>query len=186
MKTIYLVKKHPEVHGHQDNWITMNSYEFAMFMKTDEGKRRRQYFGEFDAVDYDDYRIVMECDLETAKEMKKEKDRRIYLRNERRKSGYITFSIDDKMSDDDRNEEEMHLVDQSVDVENTVITTMELESLRSALEKLSDSELELIMRLYLDEDNLTGEECGKILGLSRKTVHWKKEKILKKLRSFLE
>ena len=90
------------------------------------------------------------------------------------------------MSDDDRNEEEMHLVDQSVDVENTVITTMELESLRSALEKLSDSELELIMRLYLDEDNLTGEEYGKILGLSRKTVHWKKEKILKKLRSFLE
>ncbi len=98
----------------------------------------------------------------------------------------MTFSIDDKMSEDDRDEEEISLVDQSVDVENTTITTIELENLRSALAKLSDSELELIMRLYLDEDKLTGEEYGRILGLSRKTIHWKKEIILKKLRSFSE
>jgi len=126
-------------------------------------------------VDYDDYRIVMECDLETAKEMKKEKDRRTYIRKEEQKSGYITFSIDDKRSEDDRDEEEIHLVDQSVDIEKTAMTKMEIENLRNALGKLSGSELELIKKLYLDEDNMTGEEYAKKLGLSRKTIHWKKK-----------
>ena len=37
MKKIYLVKKDPAKEG-QDNWITMNGYEFAMFMKTPKGQ----------------------------------------------------------------------------------------------------------------------------------------------------
>ena len=48
---------------------------------------------------------------------------------------------------------------------------MEIENLRNVLGKLSDSELELIKKLYLDEDNMTGEEYAKKLGLSRKTIH---------------
>lgn len=39
MKKIYLVKKNPEKPAGRENWIVMNSYDFAMFMKTPEGKK---------------------------------------------------------------------------------------------------------------------------------------------------
>ena len=95
MKTIYLVKKNPAVQGHQDNWITMNSYEFAMFMKTEEGKRRRPFFGELDAVDENDYKIVMEFDQQGATDLKKENNRKRYLKKVEAESGYKTFSLNE-------------------------------------------------------------------------------------------
>lgn len=64
MKKIYLVKKDPAAEG-QDNWITMNGYEFAMFMKTPEGQARKDNFGQLDACSEDDNIIVMEAYLET-------------------------------------------------------------------------------------------------------------------------
>ena len=33
MKKIFLVKKNPNMPESEDNWIMMNSYEFAMFIK---------------------------------------------------------------------------------------------------------------------------------------------------------
>ena len=44
MKKIYLVKKDPEKPASKDNWIIMNSYEFAMFLKTPEGEKRKSAF----------------------------------------------------------------------------------------------------------------------------------------------
>ena len=46
MKKIYLVKKDVNKPAGEGNWIEMNPYEFAMFMKTDEGKQRRPGFGQ--------------------------------------------------------------------------------------------------------------------------------------------
>lgn len=37
MKNIYLVKKNPEMEVSDENWIVMNAYEFAMFLKTPDG-----------------------------------------------------------------------------------------------------------------------------------------------------
>ncbi len=74
--------------GNKENWIIMNSYEFAMFMKTEEGKQRRQYFGEMEAVDADDYKIVMECDESAAKEMKVDNNHSAYLRRTEEEIGY--------------------------------------------------------------------------------------------------
>ena len=42
MKKIYLVKKDVNKPSGEGNWIKMNSYEFAMFMKTLEGQERKK------------------------------------------------------------------------------------------------------------------------------------------------
>ena len=186
MKTIYLVKKNPEVQGDQNNWITMNSYEFAMFMKTEEGKRRRAFFGEMDAVDEHDYRIVMECDAASARELKREKDRATYLRRVEIESGICTFSVDEQRLYDDRKEEEVSLVDPSADVEGDCVKKQEMEELVKALSKLNREEFDLIQHMFLNEKCLNGEQYAKMLGVSRKTVNEKKKAILRLLRAYLQ
>ena len=78
MKKVYLVKKDPSQPESRDNWIVMNSYEFAMFMKTPEGRKRSNNFGRLNGCDDDDVIIIVECGKENAREWKREKERNDY------------------------------------------------------------------------------------------------------------
>ena len=54
MKKIYMVKKNPNMPESEDNWIMMNGYEFARFMETEEGQRRKKNFAQIDACGEED------------------------------------------------------------------------------------------------------------------------------------
>ena len=55
-----MVKKNPNMPESEDNWIMMNGYEFARFMETEEGQRRKKNFAQIDACGEEDVIYVVE------------------------------------------------------------------------------------------------------------------------------
>ncbi|OCA97847.1 hypothetical protein [Clostridium beijerinckii] len=77
---------------------------------------------------------------------------------------------------------ESHMRKENTTVESIVEDKILLELLVCALEELSSEEYELINNIYLKEQ---GErEYSRVSGIPRKTLAYRKEKILKKLKSF--
>ena len=80
MKKTFLVMTDPEKGAREDNWTIMNAFEFARFMETEEGQRRKDCFEMLDP-DYDgDGVLYIESGREAAAERKKEQNHSDYLR----------------------------------------------------------------------------------------------------------
>ena len=65
-------------------------------------------------------------------------------------------------------------------LENTVLRNLQLEDLRKAIAELDSQDKQLIDLRY--EDDLTQEEIGKLLGVSKMTVSKRLKKLHQKLR----
>ena len=186
MKKTFLVKKDPNRPGTDENWIIMNSYEFALFMKTDEGKRRRKHFGQMNAVDEKDSIIIMECDLKTATEMREEVNREAYARKKWKESGFLVFSLDAKRNTEDRSCEETELIDENINIEMEVLRKIEIQMLADALGELSDSDMDIIYKLYLSDNPISEYQYSEETGIPRTTIISRKQKILSLLTNKLE
>ena len=68
--------------------------------------------------------------------------------------------------------------------EDMVLRKISAEKLYQALAELSEKERELIVALFFEEK--TERELAAVLGISQPAVHKQKNKILKKLKTFLE
>ena len=112
MSKIFLVKKDPAKEG-QDNWITMNGAEFMAFMRTPEGASRKNNFGCIDSCGDGDSTIIIECGEEKARNLRVEKDRRIYLQRQLEKSRFTIFSYSTTYSEDGEISGEEMLKDES-------------------------------------------------------------------------
>lgn len=182
MKKVFLVKKNPDMPAEAENWIVMNSYDFAMFMQTPEGERRRENFGQLDGCDASDVIIIAECGADTAKTWKSERDRRNYLRKQAAVFVNSSFSLDDI------NEEELpseETIGDPSDMEEEVIKKIRVEELRKALESLTASERDLIQNLFLDSHSMSERQYGKMKGVSIQAISKNKYKILAKLKKLL-
>ena len=60
MKRIYLVKKDEHLPTSQDNWIEMNALQFAAFLETDAGQRRRNRFLQLERRNLKQWKIQIE------------------------------------------------------------------------------------------------------------------------------
>lgn len=185
MKKTYFVKKDPSLPTGEDNWIMMNAYEFAMFMKTPEGMSRKKNFGQLDACDKGDSVYVFECGHETAKEWRADSDRHRYLLKCEKGSGFVTVSYD-SISDDDSFPGEELLADENCNVEEDVMAKLEIEQLHLALQSLTDIEREVVECLYLASEPMTMTACAEKLGKPRTTVYHILESILVQLKGLLE
>lgn len=167
------------------NWIMVNAFEFANFMKTPEGQARKRNFGQLDACDKEDLIYVFECGHETAKQWRSDKDRHNYLLACERESGYITISYNCLSQDESVSGEEV-IEDSNYDVEETVMLRLELERLRDSLQILSSTEREIIELLYLSDTPMTISACARILGLPRITVSRMVSRIIHKLKNAID
>ena len=77
---------------------------------------------------------------------------------------------------------EGHMREEYVTVESIVEDKILLELLECALEELSTEEYELIDNIFLK--GLGEREYSRVSGIPRKTLAYRKEKILKKIKSF--
>ena len=186
VKKIYLVKKNPEVNGDENNWITMNSYEFALFTQTEEGQKRRKNFGQMNAVDENDYIIIMECDADTTSEMRKEVNREAYIHRTRTESGFSFFSLEEKRNEEDRGIEETELADPEENVEQKALNNINIEKLREGLGKLNEEQMDLINNLYLVDEPLSEYQYGEKTGIARTTLRSRKDTILSQLKDSIE
>lgn len=162
MRKIYLVKKDPAKDG-QDNWITMNGYEFAMFMKTLEGQARKDGFGQIDACGSDDNIIVMECGAEIARKWRAEKDRHDYLVEKEIASGITTFSYSSIYSEDEDVTGEDMLRDENCNVEEIAVLNLQIEELQSAINMLQEQERNVIQHCSCLQHHLPKTNMQKLL-----------------------
>lgn len=186
MKKIYLAKKDPAMPADGSNWIVMNSYDFAMFMKTPEGQKRKNNFGQLDACSRNEYIIVAECGSESAKEWRSSKDEHDYLVNVEKEMGFTVFSYNtQETSEDDMSGEEL-IVDKNCDVEQEVLRKIEYEELYKALSLLSDDDKNLLVCLFLHQKPMTEREYAKEYGEKQTSVNYRKARALERLKKILE
>jgi len=76
------------------------------------------------------------------------------------------------------------LVDETVDIAETVVHALMVDRLKAALLLLSDSEQALIRAIFFEE--LSEREVGLRLGVTQSVVNKRKAKILMKLRKIME
>lgn len=86
----------------------------------------------------------------------------------------------DRLMDDNAEQ----FTDHHESVEDMVLRKISEEKLYQALAELSEKERELIVALFFEEK--TERELAAVFGISQPAVHKQKNKILKKLKTFLE
>ena len=186
MKRTFLVKRNPELPASEDNWITMNSFEFAMFMKTEEGKLRRKDFGQLDGADIDDTIYVIECGGEKAKELKKESNRRRYLRKNEKESGFLIVSYEETALNEEKDDKDDLVMDPNIDVEAEVIDHLMIEKLMPVIAQLSMDEYDLLYNVVLSDSRMNLNEYSKQMNIPYSTVSYRYKKVINRLKDAVE
>ena len=186
MKKTYMVKKNPNLPTSADNWIFMNSYEFAMFMQTEEGQKRKKNFGQIDACGEEDDIIIAECGEESAKEWRAEKDAHDYLKECEAESGIETVSFYAVNDDGEEINLDETIADPNCDFENELFRRFELEQLQHALAMLPAEEYAIVYKLYLSESKISERNLAKKMGLPQKTLNNRKLQIFERIKKILK
>lgn len=187
MKNIYLVKKNPDEAVSNDNWIVMNSYEFAMFLKTPDGERRKDNFGKLPSNSPElDYTIYAECGTQIAKEWKNEQNSYDYLYRQQKNSGIKTVPYQTVAVDEEKALGEEVIADENEDVELYVLRKITLEELHKAISSLSEYERDLITCLFLLDEPMSATTFAKKRGVVPRNVRNHRDKILLKLKNLIE
>lgn len=72
--------------------------------------------------------------------------------------------------------------DQTTNVEETAVEHMEMQELRQLIAKLDEGEQCVLYELYLSDNPISERELSRRMGVSQKTLNYRKKKILKKLK----
>ena len=124
--------------------------------------------------------MLMEVTEETYKEYYRDKRRQKYIDERSRLNGDVSYNA----LDTDETLGEDVFADEKTDVEAEVINKMTVAELRKAFLLLSSEERELIKILFID--GVTERKASEMYGVSQVAIHKRKNKILAKLKEFLE
>ena len=124
--------------------------------------------------------MLMEVTEEAYKEYYRDKRRQKYIDERSRLNGDVSYNA----LDTDETLGEDVFADKKTDVEAEVINKMTVAELRKAFLLLSPDERELIKILFID--GVTERKASEIYGVSQVAIHKRKNKILVKLKEFLE
>ena len=124
--------------------------------------------------------MLMEVTEETYKEYYRDKRRQKYIDERSKLNGDVSYNA----LDTDETLGEDVFADEKTDVEAAVINKMTVAELRKAFLLLSPDERELIKILFID--GVTERKASEMYGVSQVAIHKRKNKILAKLKEFLE
>lgn len=185
MKRIYLVKKDEHLPTTQDNWIEMNALQFAAFLETDAGQRRRNRFLQLNNTLGDDEVIFYECSEKEYPIWKKERESELYKNRRKRQCGYTIVAFATITEDGEEIAGENILPDPGVDIEGDFIVRSEIERLTQAIAQLTDDEQKIIHQFFLSPKPVSELEYGKVNGISQQAANKRKKAVLKKLKKIL-
>ena len=126
------------------------------------------------------YGMLMEVTEETYKAYYKDKRRQKYIDERSLLNGDVSYDA----LDTDETLGAEGFADTKTDVEAAVINKMTVSELRKAFLLLSPDERELIKVLFID--GATERKAAEIYGISQVAIHKRKNRILAKLKDFLE
>ncbi|MFP5527916.1 RNA polymerase sigma factor, partial [Peptococcus simiae] len=122
-------------------------------------------------------KVYVDKDVYLAYHSELNKEKYLYKRDG--KNGCLFFSNLDHDGNFDGN-----LEDKSVNIEKMVETKEVIEKLNHAISKLTKDERDLIVKIFYEDKTL--RQIGKILNISPPSVMKRRNKILDKLRKFLD
>jgi hypothetical protein len=183
MKT-FLVKKDVNKPDSQDNWIIMNGHEFARFMETEDGQKRKRNFARLEQCDNHDDMVIIECGEEKAKAWENERQCERYHRSVN--SDFATYSYDLYIPGRGSYCGDDVLPDPAVDVEAIVFERIRNEVLYEALYLLTPTEQNLIEQLYLSIESISLSEYAEQNGICIASAHGRKVRAFRKLKKYFE
>ncbi len=124
--------------------------------------------------------MLMEVTEQTYREYYRDKRRQKYIDERSKANGDVSYNA----LDTDETLGEDVFADTKTDVETEVVNKMTVAELRKAFLLLSPDERELIKILFID--GVTERKTSEIYGVSQVAIHKRKNRILAKLKDFLE
>ena len=178
MKKTYLVRKDAGKEAGEGNWMIMNAYEFARFMETEEGRRRKDGFCRLDGACAEDGTIYIECWRAKAAEIRKESNHAAYLRKLEQEGGQAAIPYGAE-TEEGRTEER---ADGTMDTEEMALAGILEEELPEALGCLDAGERALILALYAGDGKMTESRYAEEHGTTRWQIRERHKRALRKLR----
>ena len=162
-------------------WTRLTGQALYDFLQTERGKKT--YF----FVDTDDNGVAIGVEIrntELASNLKGDKNHGDYLKQVRDESGYITVSFDYFETEDGTSTGDEVIPNNDDSIENDVLRQFDLETLRRALDTLTEDEYALICALFLQDEPMTESEYANQKGTTQQAINTRKKAILKKLRNY--
>ena len=162
-------------------WTRLTGQALYDFLQTERGKKT--YF----FVDTDDNGVAIGVEIrntELASNLKGDKNHGDYLKQVRDESGYITVSFDYFETEDGTSTGDEVIPNNDDSIENDVLRQFDLETLRRALDTLTEDEYALIFALFLQDEPMTESEYANQKGTTQQAINKRKKAILKKLRNY--
>ena len=162
-------------------WTRLTGQALYDFLQTERGKKT--YF----FVDTDDNGVAIGVEIrntELASNLKGDKNHSDYLKQVRDESGYITVSFDYFETEDGTSTGDEVIPNNDDSIENDVLRQFDLETLRRALDTLTEDEYALICALFLQDEPMTESEYANQKGTTQQAINKRKKAILKKLRNY--
>lgn len=151
------------------------------FLKSPMGQDRR--FMKLVSVEGDEDEINIEVRGSEMKAVRTYERREQYVADNARENPYTIISLSYAECDDDEYPEES-LADMDVNVEDEVFRQIELETLRRALNSLTEDEYALIYALYLQDQPMTLQQYASLIGVHFTTVDYRRKCIFKRIKTF--
>jgi len=169
------------VEGNPKCFIKINNgiYEEITLKELQNRRKKSSMYQEKKFILVDN--ILLEVSISSYEEYYREYERNRYCDKILDKLQVI--SIEELQTEDDIRGIDI-IPDKNCNVEMEVIKKLEIEKLKEALLSLNDKEYNLIKKLFFDEK--TVREYAKMLDIPYATIQYRKLKILKKLKKFLE
>lgn len=164
-------------------WTRLTGQALYDFLQTERGKKT--YF----FVDTDDNGVAIGVEITNKDQQvafETDKRRRRYVSESQKESGYITVSFDYFETEDGTSTGDEVIPNDDDSIEDDVLRQFDLETLRRALDTLTEDEYALICALFLQDNPLTTRDYAKQLGVQQTTVMRAKKRILGKLRNFFK
>ncbi len=180
-----MIKKDVTLPASEDNWIVLSEREYIGFEHTKEGQERKKNMCQLDKCEIDDAMLFIETDAEYVKAVRKEKDRKDYVKESRIEEGIEIVSLNYTDSDDE-NEDESMLIDWNTNVEALVIKEDERTRLAEALNSLTGDEYKRIFYLFLSNKRENETTYAKKIGKTQPAVCYMKKEVLWKLKMLMK
>ena len=162
-------------------WTRLTGQALYDFLQTERGKKT--YF----FVDTDDNGVAIGVEI-TDKEQQiafeTDKRRRRSMSDWQKESGYITVSFDYVETEDGTSTGDEVIPNDDDSIEDDVLRQLDLETLRRALDTLTEDEYALICALYLQDKPMTLQQYASQIGVHFTTVDYRRKCVLKKLKNF--
>lgn len=180
MKTTYLAWKDPACGGVNPEWVTLTRAEYLALVKSNE-----RFFERLESLEPDcsDGKFVIECTKTRYKSYLKEKRHRQYLKDSDPGFQVVSYHA---LEDADGCYAEELLPDETCNVEEECGRLLEIQAVRAAVAQLSEDEQHLVSYFYFSAKKGSERDYSAQIGIPRKTINYRRARILEKLKIFLK